>query len=83
MKYITAQQWIGDRQPWSCPWCGEVSEATVGVPESQRDLRAWDAWLEAHVVECEPWLIENGVDMTMTDEDGTRKVAEFKVVGDV
>lgn len=34
-----------------CPWCGEDS----GI----KAIHKFDAWLEEHVIDCEPFLKEN------------------------
>lgn len=49
-----------EAEPEKCPWCGEVAPVEVGRIGSTFDDRAYDAWLEAHVMECEPWLREQG-----------------------
>ena len=41
---------------WGCPWCGE--KHITNKPDSQRSIVAFDIWLEAHVMDCEPWSDE-------------------------
>lgn len=67
-KYVPVSEWLAKHDiddvqptaPWCCPWCGEDDANTIGVPEDRRNIQAHSVWLEAHVMECEPWLKENG-----------------------
>lgn len=36
-----------------CPWCGENSDESM----------SYDAWLEAHVTDCQPYLKETYADI--------------------
>lgn len=42
-----------------CPWCGLIAPPEVGTGPKVNPTQ-YDAWIEAHVPECEPWLAENG-----------------------
>lgn len=50
-------------EPWACPWCGDATWEQNSKPDDQRNLQAWDRWLEEHVTECEPAQREMGVEL--------------------
>ena len=48
-------------QPWGCPWCGAKADiAGNNAPDYMRAIRAYDEWLEEHVLDCEPYIKEQG-----------------------
>jgi hypothetical protein len=44
----------GMDMPWGCPWCG-VEWPDQSQDEGQRNIMAFDRWLEGHVDDCAPY----------------------------